>query len=225
MASKLKKQKSVEDRLNFASGLNVVMQRVLDDYVIPEKREECRQYLSTEFGKVPYFSNSSFIKNFHEATKLNNQHQKMNAKETEVEKIKNTIEACLVDRNLVYFGDQDVNFVPSELIDAYFTKLTQIELRIKHSQADILYYRVQTGGYLNGIKQKCDGTTLDFAKLLNYRKVEYSMSMVYFFIDLYNFAVEFPKIQHCNLSLNFVKSKFKTIKEIIRSNPDKWNHL
>ena len=48
----------------------------------------------------------------------------------------------------------------------------------------------------------------------------FSISYVYFFIDLCNLATTHDRVSHISLPLQIVRSKFKLIKEIVREDED-----
>ena len=51
----------------------------------------------------------------------------------------------------------------------------------------------------------------------------FSISYVYFFIDLYNLATTYYGVSHISLPLQIVRSKFKLINEIVREDEDFWS--
>ena len=53
-------------------------------------------------------------------------------------------------------------------------------------------------------------------------KVLFSVSYVYFFIDLCDFATTYYSVSHISLPLSTVRNKFKLIKEIVCEDEDFW---
>ena len=103
--------------------------------------------------------------------------------------------------------------------DGYKTYLGLLNKRLKFNGRDAIYTACIIGQCLTELKNIYRGNK---KLLICATKDLFSISYVYFFIDLCNLATTYYRVSHISLPLQIVRSKFKLIKEIVREDEDFW---
>ena len=103
--------------------------------------------------------------------------------------------------------------------DGYKAHLKRLNKRLKSNGRDEIYTACIIAQCLTEFKNIYRGNK---KLLICATKDLFSISYVYFFIDLCNLATTYFRVSHISLSLQIVRSKFKLIKEIVREDEDFW---
>ena len=103
--------------------------------------------------------------------------------------------------------------------DGYKAHLKHLNKRLKSNGRDAIYTACIIGQCLTELKNIYRGNK---KLLICATKDLFSISYVYFFIDLCNLATTYYWVSHILLPLQIVRSKFKLIKEIVREDKDFW---
>ena len=106
-----------------------------------------------------------------------------------------------------------------KIADGYKAHLGHLNKRLKSNGRDAIYTARIIGQCLTEIKNIYRGNK---KLLICATKDLFSISYVYFFIDLCNLATTYYRLSHISLPLQIVRSKFKLIKEIVREDEDFW---
>ena len=101
--------------------------------------------------------------------------------------------------------------------DGYKTHLRHLNKRLKANGRDAIYTACTIGNGLTELKKLYEGNK---KLLICATKDLFSISYVYFFIDLCDFATTYYGVSHISLPLSTVRNKFKLIKEIVREDED-----
>ena len=103
--------------------------------------------------------------------------------------------------------------------DGYKTHLGHVNKRLKSDERDAIYTACIIEQCLTELKNIYRGNK----KLLIYATKDlFSISYVYFFIDLCNPATTYYRMSHISLPLKTVVRKFKLIKQIVCEDEDFW---
>ena len=103
--------------------------------------------------------------------------------------------------------------------DGYKTHLGHLNKRLKVNGCDAIYTACTIGHSLTQLKKLYGGNN----KLLICATQDlFTISYVYFFIDLCDFATTYYSVPHISLPLSTVHNNFKLIKEIVREDKDFW---
>ena len=105
------------------------------------------------------------------------------------------------------------------IADGYKTHLGHLNKRLKANGRDAIYTACAIGNNLTELKKLYGGNK---KLLICATKDLLSISFVYFFIDLCDFATTYYGVSHILLPLSTVRNKFKLIKEIVREDEDFW---
>ena len=112
--------------------------------------------------------------------------------------------------------DDTPEFTTADGYNAHFKHLNK---RLNSNGRDAIYTACIIGQCLCERKDMYRGNK----KLLIYATKDlFSISYVYFFIDLCNLATTYYRVSHISLPLKTVLRKFKLIKEILREDEDFW---
>ena len=103
--------------------------------------------------------------------------------------------------------------------DGYKANLKHLNKRLKSNRRDVIYTACIIGQCLTELKNIYRGNK---KLLICATKELFSISYVYFFIDLCNLATTYFRVSHISLPLQIVRSKFKLIEEIVREDEDFW---
>ena len=103
--------------------------------------------------------------------------------------------------------------------DGYKTHLGHLNKRLKANGRDVIYTACTIGHSLTELKKRYRGNK---KLLICATKVLFSVSYVYFCIDLCDFPTTYYSVSHISLPLSTVRNKFKLIKEIEREDEDFW---
>ena len=107
----------------------------------------------------------------------------------------------------------------SRTADGYNTHLEHLNKRLKSNGCDAVYTACMIGQCLNELKHIYHGNK----KLLMYvTKHLFTISYVYFYVDLCDLATTYYSVSPISLSLRTVRSKFKIIMEIVLEDEDFW---
>ena len=109
---------------------------------------------------------------------------------------------------------QTDDILESRTADGYKAHLVLLNKRLKSNGCDAVYTACMIGQFLSGLKQiyQCN------KKLLIYNtKHLFTISYVYFYIDLCDLATTYYGVSRISLPLRTVRSKFKLIKEIVHN--------
>ena len=107
----------------------------------------------------------------------------------------------------------------SRTADGYNIHLDHLDKRLKSNGCQALYTACMIGQFLSELKQIYHGNK----KLLIYAsKHLFTISYVYFFVDLCDLATTCYRVSRISLPLRTVRSKFKLIKEILHEDMDFW---
>ena len=107
----------------------------------------------------------------------------------------------------------------SRTADGYKTHLEHLNNRLKSNRCDANYTACMIGQCLTELKHIYNGNK---TLLLSATKHLFTISYVYFFIDLCDIATTCYRVSRISLSLRTVRSKFKLIKEIVREDEAFW---
>ena len=99
------------------------------------------------------------------------------------------------------------------------THLELLSKRLKTNSRQTVYRACMIGQCLSELKQIYQGNK---KLLICATKHLFTISYVYFFIDLFNFATIYYRISCISLPLGIVRRKFKLIKEIVNEDEDFW---
>ena len=119
---------------------------------------------------------------------------------------------------LLSMNEQIEDQPESRTADGYKTHLELLSKRLKSKVRQTVYTACMIGQCLTELKQKYKGNKKLF---ICATKHLLTISYVYFFIDLFNFATTFYRISCISLPLAVVRRKFKLIKEIVNED-DFW---
>jgi hypothetical protein len=230
MSSKanLKRKSPFEARKEFAKGLQIVLSKVVSDYCIADKADECRQYLTAAFSDVPGFSDIHFIEQEEaefEQQKTEQCATKQRKKDENNETVKLFMHASLKVQQIVDYGSSSLNESFTVPLAEALKKVSEYRNRISQKKVEIMLYNVMIGGFIKRVKYLCDGTRSDFMKFLIQRDCTLSSSMAYFYIQLYELACKFPRFQLCALSLHYVRKHWKCIIAIMENTQQFWTTL
>ena len=103
--------------------------------------------------------------------------------------------------------------------DGYEVHLRHLNKRLKSNGRDAIYTACMIRQCLTELKniyRRNKKLSICATKDL------FSISYVYFFINLCNLATTYYRVSHISLPLQIVCSKFKLIKEIVREDEDFW---
>ena len=103
--------------------------------------------------------------------------------------------------------------------DDYKTHLGHLNKRLKSNGRDAIYTACIIGQCLTELKNIYRGNK---KLLICATKDLFSISYVYFFVDLCNLDTTYYRVSHISLPLQIVRSKFKLIKEIVREDENCW---
>ena len=107
----------------------------------------------------------------------------------------------------------------SKTVDGYKAHLGHLNKRLKSNGCDAIYTACIIGQCLTELKHiYCGNKKL----LMCATKHLFSISYVYFFIDLCDLASTYYRVSRISLPLRIVRSKFKLISEILREDEDFW---
>ena len=101
----------------------------------------------------------------------------------------------------------------SRTADGYKIHLELLSKRLKYNGRQTAYTACMIGQCLPELKQKTFGACY---------KTFFTISYVYFFIDLFNLSTIYYKVSCISLKLGVVRRKFKLIKEIVNEDEDFW---
>ena len=101
--------------------------------------------------------------------------------------------------------------------DGYKAHLKHLNKRLKSNGCDAIYTVCNIGQCLTELKNIYRGNK---KLLICATKDLFSISYVYFVIDLCNLATTYYMVSHISLPLQIVRSKFKLIKEIVCEDED-----
>ena len=107
----------------------------------------------------------------------------------------------------------------SRTADGYNTHLELLIKRLKSNDRQTVYTACTIGQYLSELKQIYQGNK---KLLLCATKHLFTISCVYFFIDLFTFATIYYRISYISLPLGVIRTKFKLINEIVNENEEFW---
>ena len=107
----------------------------------------------------------------------------------------------------------------SRTADGYKTQLELLSKRLKSNGRQTVYTACMIGQFLSELKQIYQGNK---KLLICATKHLFTISSVYFFIDLFNFATIYYRISCISLPLAAVRRKLKLIKEIVNEDEDFW---
>ena len=107
----------------------------------------------------------------------------------------------------------------SRTADGYKTHLELLSKRLKNNGRQTVYTSCMIGQCLTELKQIYHGNKKFF---ICATKHLFTISYVYFFIELFNLAAIYYKILCISLPLAIVRRKFKLIKEIVNEDEDFW---
>ena len=99
------------------------------------------------------------------------------------------------------------------------THLEHLNKRLKSNGCDAIYTTCEIGQCLTELKHIYRGNK---KLLICATKDLFTISYVYFFIDLCDLATTYYRVSRISLPLRTVRSKFKLIKEIVREDEDFW---
>ncbi len=101
------------------------------------------------------------------------------------------------------------------------TAIKLIAEEFERLQRKTIMTAIKTGEYLQKTKILCEEENEDFMEFIKKDcAINWSKHYVDFFIQLFKFCSKFPKLSKITLSLNFVRNKFKIIREAIVSEND-----
>ena len=106
-----------------------------------------------------------------------------------------------------------------ELQTAKKTHLELLSKRLKYNGCQTVYTAYMIGQSLSDLKQIYNGNK---KLLMHATKHLFTISNVYFFIDLFNLATIYYRVSCISLPLEVVRRKFKLIKEIVNEDEDFW---
>ena len=106
-----------------------------------------------------------------------------------------------------------------KIADGYKTYLEHLNKRLKSNGRDAIYTACIIGQCLTELKSIYRGNK---KLLICATKDLFSISYVYFFIDLCNLATTYYRVLHISLPLKTVLRKFKLIKQIVCEDEDFW---
>ena len=120
---------------------------------------------------------------------------------------------------LLSMNEQIEDQPDSRTVDGYKTHLELLSKRLKSKGGQTVYTACMIGQCLSELKQKYQGN-----EKLSICATEhlFTISYVYFFIDLFNFATTYYRISCISLPLAEVRRQFKLIKEIVHEDKDFW---
>ena len=107
----------------------------------------------------------------------------------------------------------------SKTADGYKRRLGHLNKRLKSNGRDAIYTACIIGQCLTELKTIY---RVNKKLLICTTKDLFSISYVYFFIDLYNLATTYYRVSHISLPLKTVLRKFKLIKQIVCEDEDFW---
>ena len=107
----------------------------------------------------------------------------------------------------------------STTADGYKAHLEHLNKRLKSNGCDAIYTACIIGQCLIELKHIYYGNK---KLLMCATKDLFSISYVYFFIDLCDLATTYYRVSRISLPLRIVKRKSKLIKEIVREDEDFW---
>ena len=103
--------------------------------------------------------------------------------------------------------------------NGYKRDLEHPNKRLKSNAFDAIYTACIIGQCLTELKHIYHGNKI----LLTYAtKHLFTISYVYFFVDLCDLAITYYRVSRISLPLRTVRSKFKLIQEIVREDEDFW---
>ena len=107
----------------------------------------------------------------------------------------------------------------SRTADGYKTHHELLSKRLKSKGRQTVYTACMIEQCLSELKQKYQGNK---KIIICATKHLFTISYVYFFIDLFNFATNYYRISRITLPLAVVRRKFKLIKDIVNEDEDFW---
>ena len=106
-----------------------------------------------------------------------------------------------------------------KIADGHKAHLWHLNKRLKSNGRDAIYTACIIGKYLTELKNIYRGNK---TLLISATKDLFTISYVYFFIDLCDLAKTYYRMSRILLPLRTVRSKFKLIREIVREDEDFW---
>ena len=225
MKKTTKRQRSEEDRISFAQGLNNIFQTILEKYIKEELKTEYLSYVQSELIKVPKFSSPDYIKKFRESETKYMEDKKQEIKNKHEMTIKTYLKDNIRDTIMVQYDNNVFNENFNLDLDLLMKKIHEFQDKINQKETEIFYYYIVTGGYFSSIKTSCEKEGLTFKTYIQSNACKYSISMVYFLIQLYKFVIDYPRLQYISIPIRYVKTNWKTICEVIKEEPDYWTNI
>ena len=122
-------------------------------------------------------------------------------------------------RVLLSMNEEIADQPESRTADGYKIHMELLSKRFKSNGRQTVYTNFMIGQCLYELKQIYHGNK----KLLIFATTHlFTISYVYFLIDLFNFATTYYRISRISLPLAVVRRKFKLIKEIVNEDEDFW---
>ena len=125
-----------------------------------------------------------------------------------------------LQRSVLLSMNEQIEDQPESItVDGYKTYLELLCKRFKSKGRQTVYTACMIGQYLSELKQNYQEN-----KKLIICAIEhlFTISYVYFFIDLFNFATTYYRISRISLPSAVVRRKFKLIKKIVNADEDFW---
>ena len=116
-------------------------------------------------------------------------------------------------------NEQIDNQPESRTADGYKTQLELLSKRLKYNGRQTVYTACMICQCLSELKQIYNGNK---QLLAHAAKHLFTISYLYFFIELLNLATIYYRVSCISLPLGVVRRKFKLIKEIVNEDDDFW---
>ena len=197
----------------------------MDNYVIPEKKEECRTYLITEFQNVPLFSNVNTITELEKSILTSHEMKKMESKRIVKEEMLKKLKGSIRKQIIINYDNTTFNDDLNVDIETSFLKIAEYISRIKQKELEVFYYTIVIGGFMKRIKNICEESNLSFKSTIATKAYGYSISTIYFYIQLYDLSIQFPRIQYIVVPIRYIRANWKIFNECINEEAIYWNNV
>ena len=183
----------------------------------PDKQAEYAAFVQSTQAQYPHIFNQYNIQNEidEKVSSIKKKRQEERNNPENINKRMNQVAEMLKTsiQQRQFYLSSDMYTKPSGTIDAVGEKLKEMYQAEFHLKNNLLYNRIIIGQFLSFLRITCSDQFIDVVNSF----ITMSKSEIYFSISLYEQAQSYPALTRSNLPIRTVKTQWKVIKDILKS--------
>ena len=219
----MKRTTAQRESIYIASNLSNMLKEIRDKFVLPNKIKEYETFCEEICSLKPELFNPKFIEDKINLISKQKKEDQVEAKKKKIQILQYNFEdtniflAFLKMQEFKKINLSNNNFKEDEILEE-IRKALNYEDELHNN---IIQNKIFVGALFRKLKPNFEDTNI-FLAFLKMQEFKITKSEVYFAMDLCKLNDDYPRISMVSVPLRFLKTNFKIIKEITKSDNEFW---